>query len=171
MSWSSGIVRNALIALAILAPLAACSSFRPVYGDVAGIGAENHVFRYDEPASRLEQIIYSDLRLRLGAPSADPEAVRVSITTATYKAALTKTAVTRPTLQYEATVYATIRVISPKGEALFYGRRSATADFGISNQVLADRQAENDAYERAARTLGDEIRLVVLAALEYPRNR
>ena len=61
MSWSKALLRNSMLALALVSAtaLTACSGFTPVYGE-RGIGVEKHAFRYDKPATRLDQIIYQD---------------------------------------------------------------------------------------------------------------
>ena len=62
------------LVLAGASTLAACSGLSPVYSE-RGIGVERHAFRYDKPATRLDQIIYQELVLKLGR-STDPSVAK-----------------------------------------------------------------------------------------------
>lgn len=170
--WSlRPVLRNALIALSLLGAtvLAGCSGLTPVYGE-RGLGAERVALRYDAPRNRLEQIIYQDLALRLGR-SSDPSSPRVVITTTNAAARdLTKSSVARPSEQNEAVVTATIRLIGPDDAVLLNTTRSAAALYSTDRQALAASEAENEAYERAARSLAETIRLTLLGALSQTVN-
>lgn len=163
-------LRNALIALSLLGAtaLAGCSGLTPVYGE-RGLGAERVALRYDAPRNRLEQIIYQDLALRLGKTS-DPSSPRVVITTTNAARDLTKSSVARPSEQNEAVVTATIRLIGPDDAVLLNTTRSAAALYSTDRQALAASEAENEAYERAARSLAETIRLTLLGALSQTVN-
>ena len=169
--WSlRPVLRNALIALGLLGAttLAGCSGLTPVYGE-RGLGAERVALRYDAPRNRLEQIIYQDLALRLGK-SSDPSSPRVVITTTNAARDLTKSSVVRPSEQNEAVVTATIRLIGPDDAVLLNTTRSAAALYSTDRQALASSEAENEAYERAARSLAETIRLTLLGALSQTVN-
>lgn len=169
--WSPKLtLRNALIALSLLGAtaLAGCSGLTPVYGE-RGLGAERVALRYEEPRNRLEQIIYQDLALRLGK-SSDPSSPRVVITTTSAARDLTKSSVTRPSEQNEAVVTATIRLIGPDDAVLLNTTRSAAALYSTDRQALAASEAQNEAYERAARSLAETIRLTLLGALSQTVN-
>lgn len=65
MSSSSRTLRAVAIAVALMLPLAGCTGFMPVGGE-RGLGTERVEVSYGKPGSRLDQIIYQDLALRLG---------------------------------------------------------------------------------------------------------
>jgi hypothetical protein len=154
-------------ALAVTTALAACSGLTPVYGE-RGIGVERHAFRYDKPASRLDQIIYQELVLRLGR-SADPSVPLVRITTSSSLRDLTRTNVRRPSDQREAVVTARIELVDADGNIAFTATRSAAALYTAdTSQALAETQAEREAQERAARELAETVRLTLLGALANP---
>lgn len=154
-------------ALATTTALAACSGLTPVYGE-RGLGVERHAFRYDKPASRLEQIIYQELVLRLGR-SSDPSVPLVRITTSSSVRDLTRTRVSNPAAQKEAVVTARIVLVDADGNTAFTATRSAAASFTADRyQALAETEAEREAKERAAKELAETIRLTLLGALANP---
>ena len=167
MSLSRPLVRAALVALALsaTAALSGCTGLRPVYGQ-PGAGVERYTFAYGTPVSRLDQVIYNELRLRLGPQSDAEDAVRINVTSSNSARALTRTNVVRPSSQFEMIVNATIRVVDADGNLLFSGQRRASAGYETVSQVLADTAAATDAAERAAKSLADTIRLTIIAALE-----
>lgn len=143
--------------------LGGCSGLRPVYSD-AGFTNQQVELRYAAPASRLEQVIYQDLALRLGKSQSDT-APLVKIEVSQGSSALTSGTVTRPFDQAEMKVTAKITVTGADGEVLFKGTRSQTADYNTSSQAGASNQAADDAAMRAAKLLADTIHLQILAAL------
>lgn len=165
--WSSSRAFAAVLltlSLAGATALAGCSGFRPVYGE-AGIGAERLAFNYAKPASRLDQVVYEELALRLGRATG-PEAPTVRVATSSSVRKLTRSAVARPSEQREAVVNARIELVSPEGKLLYSASRSATALYTAdSNQALAAGEAEIEALERAARELAETVRLTLLGAL------
>lgn len=162
------VLRAALLCLvlATTTALTACSSFTPVYGE-RGIGTERMVFRYDKPATRLDQIIYQELVLRLGR-SSDPSVPLVRVTTSSHVRDLTHTNVSRPSDQREAVVSAVIELIDADGNVAFTAKRSASALYAADSQALAETEAEREAKERAARELAEAVRLTLLSALANP---
>jgi LPS-assembly lipoprotein len=161
--------RAVALALALTATtaLAACSGLTPVYGE-RGIGVERHAFRYDKPASRLDQIIYQELVLKLGRAT-DPSVPLVRITTTSSVRGLTKTNVANPAAQKEAVVTARIELVDADGNIAYTATRSAAASFTTDRyQALAETEAEKEARERAARELAETVRLTLLGALANP---
>lgn len=147
-------------AAALLSAVSACTTFAPVYS--SRIGTEQVAISYASPTSRIEQIIYQDLALRLGrnrpgAPLLTVNASQASVTLADDSAL--------PQSQRRMTVSANIVLTDAGGTPIFTGTRSATADYASGPQVVANSQAESDAAARAAHQLADTIRLVVLGAL------
>jgi len=167
-SRAKAILKAAALATALAATtsLAACSGLTPVYGD-HGIGVERHAFRYDKPVSRLDQIIYQELVLRLGR-SSDPSVPLVRVTTSSYLRDLTRTNVSRPSDQREAVVTARIELVDVDGKIAFTATRSAAALYTTDSQALAETEAEREAQERAARELAETVRLTLLGALANP---
>lgn len=167
--WSSKpLLRNAFVALSLLGAttLAGCAGLTPVYGE-RGIGTERHALQYADATSRHEQIIYQELALRFGRTS-DPSSPTVRITTSSSTRKLTRSGVTRPSEQREATVTAQIELIAADGSVLLSTRRSAAALYTTDSQALAASEAEREAGERAARELAETVRLTVLGALTQP---
>ncbi len=163
--WSSSrVLRSIGLVVALGAPLAlsACSGFTPVYGD-HGVTAQRVALIYDKPNSRIEQIIYNDLALKLG--KADGPAPKLSISASAGAVALTSQVVTAPVQPYKMVATAYITLTDVNGKVLFSGSRSASADYTGNSQVLNNQQAADDASNRAAKLLADTIRLTVLGAL------
>ncbi len=158
----SRVIGAGLLAVALVAPLAACTGLRPVYSD-AGVGAERVAVAYDAPRNRLEQIIYQDLALRLGKAQGNVPVVTVSASSRS--AAITSDVVKSTLDQRQVTVTATLTVRAPDGRVLFSGVRSQTADLTHGAQVLANEQATDTAERQAALLLADTLRLEIIAAL------
>ena len=171
MSWSSvRRIATVLLVTAALPALAACSNVRPLYGDMAA--AQNrYTFSYAAPATRLDQVLYTELRLKLGPHASGDGAIMVAVSTSiSGLRALTKTAVVKPQATNEVVVSATVTVTGADGETIFTGRRTAGALYTTAGQVLADTAALTEAQERAARALADTVRLAILGALESSGN-
>jgi hypothetical protein len=142
--------------------LSACSTVRPLYGEAT----TRYLFSYAAPASRLDQIIYSELRLKLGPQSDSPDAYQVAVSTTPGYRGLTKSNVARPFSTSEASVTASVSVTAPDGTLVFSGTRFQTAIYTGAGQALADSTAASEASDRAARSLADTIRLLIVGALE-----
>ncbi|HEY8576532.1 MAG TPA: hypothetical protein VIL88_09370 [Devosia sp.] len=166
MSWSRS--SRAIILAALLlgtgAALGACS-FQPVYGG-ARAAQTNLALNYSKPNSRLEQIIYQELALRLGnsdLPSAQVATVSVAsggsgVTTMTAKPGAVD--------NVDVSLTATLTIAQPGATTPpLVLTRTATAQYTTSNQVLANTEAAIEASERAARAVAESLRLAVLAAL------
>ncbi len=153
---------SALLAVALLVPLAACTGIRPVYSD-AGLGTQRVKVSYAQPNNRLEQIIYQDLALHLG--EADGKGPIVTVAASSGSAGLTNNTVSSPVNARQVTVSANLTVTAPDGTVLFSGVRSQTADLTHSAQTLANQQATSTAERQAALLLADTLRLQIIAAL------
>ena len=162
MSSFSRAARFALIAVALTLPLAACTGIRPVYSDAA-LGAKRVHVVYAAPKNRLEQIIYTDLALRLG--NGGDNAPTVTVSAWSGAGDLTGNTVPSPVTPKMMTVWASLTVTAPDGAVLFSGVRSQTSDYTAGAQALANRQAADTAERQAALLLADTLRLEVLGAL------
>jgi len=166
--WSSsGLMRTAgiAIALALLPALGACSGLTPVYGTNEFTTGRIEL-AMSPPSNRIEQIIYQDLALHFTRKSG-PGVPKLTVTAGAGAVQLTDTQNVVATAQRpdQMTVTASITLVDQKGEVLFSGSRSQSADYNSGSQVLANNQATVDAQTRAAHLLADTIRLSVLGAL------
>jgi hypothetical protein len=89
----------------------------------------------------------------------------VRVAAARASRALTNDTVTSPATQQQMVVTARVTVTDADGGTLLSATRSASADYSNGAQGLANRQAADDAAERAARLLADTLRLEIIAAL------
>jgi hypothetical protein len=167
MSWSRR-TRHIAIAgmlVAATAVIGGCS-FSPVYSGALA-GQTNLNLAYAKPTSRLEQIIYQDLALRLGRSAAET-APLVTVSAAASGGSLGfLTATANPSKPNRVTVTATATIAvrdGTKAEPLVLTRR-ATAEYTTNSQVLADTSAGIEASERAAKAAAESLRLAILAAL------
>ena len=152
----------ALLAVALVVPLAACTGLRPVYSD-AGIGAARAEVAYAAPNNRIEQIIYQDLALRLGKSQGAVPLVKVSASSSA--TALNSDLIASPLDQRQVTVTATVTVTAPDGSVILSATRSQSADVTHGAQVLANQQANDSGERQAALLLADTLRLEIIAAL------
>lgn len=163
-------VRPVFMALALVsgaATLSACS-FTPLYGEQAALN-----LAYASPDSRLEQIIYQDLALRLGKTTTS-DAPLVKITASTSSRRVGRTSSDSPATTYEATVTANVLVTKQEtnastGEietkAIYTANRKASASYTTNDQRLANQHAVEEAQERAALAVAQTIRLLLAANL------
>lgn len=163
-------VRPVFMALALIsgaATLSACS-FTPLYGEQAALN-----LAYADPTSRLDQIIYQDLALRLGKTTT-PDAPLVTVSTSTSSRRVGRTSSGSPATTYEATVTAKVSVTRQEidvstGEmttkTIYTANRKASASYTTNGQRLADQHAVEEAQERAALAVAQTIRLLLAANL------
>ena len=165
--WSpERVCRNAFAALAFSLPalaLAGCT-LTPVYSDAVATQAKLR-FHYIEPNNRLEQIVYQELALRFGGDAGEG-AQRLRISVGQSARDLTISATNNPVDARQVTVNGTASVVSADGSTLLLTiRRTASADYETNGQVFADREARNEAAERASRELAESLRLGLIAGL------
>lgn len=154
MSSFSRACRAVLVAVALAAPLAACSGLSPVYryGDA---DASRMAVQFAAPATRVEQVIYNELKLRFARGG--PDAPLVRVTAGQHGRSVPGVS--------EVVVTATLTVTDATGVKLAGVTRSAGAAYTSSSQAFANQEASEDAAGRAARQVADTLRLEVLAAL------
>lgn len=166
MSWSSRLRRLAAtgLVLGLATTLGACS-FSPVYsGALASQPMLNLAFA--KPATRLEQVIYQELRPRFGSTEAETAPLAtVTASSSAVTVGLSQTG--NPNKLARMTVTATL-TIAPRdttsGDPISF-TRVASADYTTSGQVLADTAAAEEAVERAGKAAAESLRLAVLASL------
>jgi hypothetical protein len=160
-------LRIAVIAGAVASTTALLTgcSFSPVYSGALA-SQPSLQLAYAKPNSRLEQVVYQELSLRLGSsPSAT--APLASVTVSPGEADLVLSRTDNPNKPREVTVSATLTITPRDGSATSvqtYTRR-ATSNYTRSGQVLADNSASIDAFERAAKSAAESLRLAVLAGV------
>jgi len=142
--------------------LGACS-FSPVYGG-ASTSRTTTELAYAKPSTRLEQIVYQELALRIGE-SASPMAPLVSASVSAVNRDVALSDSDDPNEAREVTVTATITIAPRDGRMATAITRRATATYTTNSQVLANRAAEQDADERAAKAVAESLRLAILASL------
>ena len=158
-------VRRRLLALGLMLPLLGGCSFSPLYGGVDSSVSAGTGFAYAEPNNRYEQIIYQELAFRLGT-DAGPDARLVTISASESNRRVGRTSPGSVLTAYEAVVRASMSVSAPGTDEkkLLSANRFAGASYEISGQVAADRAAEQNAAEQAARSVADTLRLILAAA-------
>jgi hypothetical protein len=157
-------VVGVLVGLGLPLALSGCTGLTPVYGE-NGLGGERVELSYAAPTNRLEQIIYQDLALRLGKAAFGDNAPVLTVNTSQSSSELTNNTITKPHVERQMLVSASITLVDTDGKTVFSGSRSATADYTTATSALADQRAAEDAARRAAKLLADTIRLTVLGAL------
>jgi len=164
--WLSDRPRIAGLAMSLLmaSAVVACTGPTPVYGPQT-VGTQPVALIYAKPNSRLEQVVYEDLALRLGKATTNAPTLSVNVTALSRDLASSALNPDLPTVQREEEVTAAIRLTDVNGKILFSGMRSATADFTANSQGLASDRAETDAAVRVAHSLADTIRLTLLGVL------
>ena len=151
--------------LTLSAALGACS-FAPVYssGSLASQPLLNLAFA--KPNTRLEQVVYQELGLRFGhSEAATAPLAQVSVSAPTSDSVFSQTRNPAKPMEVTATATLTITYRDGSGKPPVKLTRFATASYSRSGQVLADKEAEREAAERAARAAAESLRLGLLATL------
>ena len=164
--------RATLLGAALLGGAALLSgcSFSPVYGGNGSFGrgalADQPLlnFAYAKPNSRLEQVIYQELALRLGESTAQTAPlVQVSVGSIAGDVLLAVTPDPRKPVEVTIIASMTITARDGSGKAEVSITRRATASYTRVDQILADNAAASEAQERAAKAAAESLRLAVLA--------
>lgn len=133
-------------------------TFTPVYGPASQ--ASSIAFNYGSADSRPEQLVYQTLALSF-PPTTSPAALTLDVLVRTSGSRETMSRATRPETVLTVTAYATIM----RGkERVMRIERVASASYSTGPQVIANKSAELDAEERAAKSVAESIRLAILAA-------
>ena len=160
-------LRGTLLAAALLggASLLGGCSFAPVYGGSGALASQPMLnFAYAKPNSRLEQVIYQELSLRLGESNTDTAPLAtVSAYSIAGDAMLAVTTDPRKAVEVTVTAVLTIKVRDGSNTPDITITRRATASYTRAGQILTDNAAATEALERAAISTGEALRLAVLA--------
>lgn len=158
-SVTFGTIKSAIALLLITGFLAACS-FAPVYGDAAQSN-KRYNLSFNEPNSRLQQIVYQDLIASFG-DSNSPSALLVTV------------AVSGSNLNANSgsnSLDGRLKIFRPDPQGLgapqqiYDTTRTATATFYGSSQSVSSQPGAVDTTERAAKELAQNIRLTLLSVL------
>ena len=164
MSFSKSLRTGVFVALSLSvgALLGACS-FSPVYGGSTAT-SPSFDFTYAKPNSRLEQIIYQELDLRFGS-SSNPLARQVKVSASGGPSDMMMSRSQNGNISRQVTITATLTITNPNDpkQKPISLTRQATAELTRNDQVLADREADIEAAERAAKAVAESLRLAVLA--------
>lgn len=167
MSLSSRLRPLAAASLVLaLAGLTGACSFTPVYSGALAASPTIDI-AYARPATRLEQVVYQELALRLGSSAsamAPLAAVTVSTSTASISS-MTASPGPNSAARVTATTTLTLTQRGPNPAEPVTITRRASADYTTNGQVLADTTAASEAAERAARASAESLRLAILASL------
>lgn len=159
MSWSSS-RRRALIAMLSVFALAGCT-IAPVHGDRAGIVTDPLPLAYASPDSRLEQVFYQALAARLGTSGAlDAPLVTANVSASASRIGLSSRI--EPATDYQVVATVNYRV-EKLGEIIASGRRTATAAYRTTGQIVADDAARQNASEEAVRAAAQSVTATLLA--------
>ncbi len=148
--------------------LSACS-FSPIYGD-NNLSNKTISLSYAKPTTRLEQIIYQDLKLRLGSDINSANQLIVTISQSTRDVGRSSNGL--PASIQELTLVANFKVIdiNDSENIIYTGTNRVTATYSSKGQIIADIKAQEKAEETAALELAQIIRLTLLAELNRPIN-
>lgn len=154
-----------IVPLAVVAASLGACSFQPVYSGRLAANPQLDL-AYAKPNTRLEQVLYNELSLRLGKTTAETApllSAAVSASTSTPYLSAT----TNPNTPYETTVTATVTITPRDGidNTPVTITRTAKAQLTQSSQVLANTAAVSEAEERATRAVAESLRIAILAAL------
>ncbi len=147
--------------------LSACS-FSPLYGEKSLV--TNPIsLNYAKPNTRLEQIVYSELKLRLGNNNENGENI-FSVAISPSTRSVGRSSNQSPKWIRELILTGNYNVTNNDNEKIISGSRNVRVSYTQSGQIIADKQAYNEASERAARELAQIIYLALLAELSTLQN-
>jgi LPS-assembly lipoprotein len=151
--------------------LAGCG-FRPLYGESQGGSAENLASIRVEPLpDRIGQQLYTLLLERLtpkGIPSHPEYTLDVRLNESRQDLAERRdSSATRSNLVIRASY--TLATNDPRHPRQFSGQATSINSYDRVTSEFATLTAEEDARDRALRTLADEIRIRIAAALDNPQ--
>ncbi len=161
-------LKTLLAIIFIALSLSACS-FTPIYSNTSANAKLN--ISYDKPTSRLEQIVYQELKLRLGAgDNIDSNFLVVKISQSTRNVGRSSDGLPTNIMEVKLTGNIFLYQTSDKQNIIFKATRVATASYRTSPQSLNNQQALASASEQAALELAQIIRLTLLGELNKTDN-
>lgn len=158
------ITRVCAYAAVLIAGLATAScGFKPLYGtSPVGEGVGAHLASIDivEQKTRLGQLIRNDLLSSMSEPGASGGRYRLALesTSRTHETIEVKNE-TEDTRRYSFRVNTTFRLLDARsGAELHRGKTFSQVSYDRTVADFSNLQAENDAMERAAHEIGNDIR-------------
>lgn len=153
---------SALASAVVAMTLAGCTSFTPVYGDVASGRDMSAVrFNFAAPDSHLEQIIFNRLKIAFPGPASpsDPT-LDIAASVGTPQGSMSDAyAVARPVnIRVEATV-----TIELDEETLFEATRFTDTAYQGGKLTPTDMASRTGAEETAAKSTAEALRAAILA--------
>lgn len=147
--------------------LAGCT-VQPLYGGVAGesLRAELSAISILPVDDRIGQIVRNELLFALtggGTPSAPRYELTLAVSAGGGSFDVTADANARSTGVSVTAVYLLAEIGT--GAVIAQGTARAETHYTISNQEFANVRAEDDARQRAAEAVAEDVRLAILAAL------
>jgi LPS-assembly lipoprotein len=160
MLLSKNILAKFFIIAASIFMLAACT-FRPVYTEATG---NNFAISYSSPKSAVELSFVEELKFRLGKSDTPQFALETNLSTSTRAIHGISSQFVRSENEATVRVSYVLTDIST-GEVLKKGERSATAIYQSTSQNVANNEALDNAYKRAAKDVARQISLLVANTL------
>lgn len=149
-----------------LVPLLGGCTLTPAYGTHGALTQGALAFNYAAPQTRLEQIAYQALAARMPrAQAATAPALAATVSLSRTRIGLS--AVTSPLETYQVVATLTVTITAPGGEPVTE-RRTATAGYQTTGQIIADDTARTAAEERAVEAAAETMHLALLARFATP---
>lgn len=169
MSLSDKITRRASLAFALAAPLFVGGCFQPMYGGASGalLTSELRGIKVEPIPERIGHYLSNELRFALSGGEEDPNARYRLVVSLRQRiqAPLVDTVSGRATSGM-LIVDADYRLVPiAGGEAILSGVAFGTASYDRTSNRFSNLRAARDAEIRSAKTLADQIRTRVSAAL------
>lgn len=160
VAWSGWGFAKAIVALGLLLTILAACSFAPVYGDRAQAD-KRYTLRFEEPSSRLQQIVYQDLIKSFGN-SNSPQALLVTVNVSGSNLDAN---------QGSQSLDGRLRIFRPDPtgvqdpQRLYQTTRTVTVTKASSPQSLANQVNNVEVTEQAAHELAQSLRVTLLSVL------
>jgi len=153
-------IKLLILALVGVFMLAGCT-LRPVYD---GASTTQFAIQYEKPDTKIEQVIFQELAFKLGRSSAPK--YRLSLATSTSDRNMHTVGSQFPRSEQQATVKTSyVLTVIATDEKLLSGSRFSSAIYQKGNQIVANKAAQGDAYQRAAKDLARQIELLIIVAI------
>lgn len=156
MSWRDAPKPLAALTIVLATIFLGACTVTPLHGNGAPAGP---ALRTADPQTRLEQVFYQELTLRLPRGGEASPTLSATIAIASQRLGRSEVLSSRDEFRLTATANYTV---THEDRIVAAGTRTATATYITTDQIVADNAARIDAEERAARALADAVRLALL---------